>query len=467
MSVQADDPVLVPGPPPPKPLRGREAKVPRTEFLRTLPLEMYEKPFHVQKSIIGDALIVNDPEGVKRVLLDNVANYPKTALEKRFFSMMFGNGLLSSDGETWRAHRRAMAPAFDPRSVASYGPTMAAAGQAFLQAHWDRLADGAQVDVADDMLQVTLQIISRTMFSTDSDEIVEEVSHAMQAAMMVRPNLFEMLPVVGEFFLRAHEKQVAATFERLDALVARFIAEREAAMKGGAAPNDLLGRLIAAKDAETGIGMTAREVRDQMLTIFLAGHETTAATLTWCFYVLSQRPEEAGRLYEEVDRVLQGRVPLIEDVAALPYVRAFVDETLRLYPAAPGLSTRQAQADDEICGRKVKKGSYIVVFPWILNRHRLLWDDPERFDPNRFLPGANRERHRFAYIPFAAGPRICIGMQMALAESVLLLAALVQRHRLELAPGQTVRLRHQITLRPDGGLRMILRKRAPEQRAVA
>src|SRR6185436_99095 len=153
-------------------------------------------------------------------------------------------------------------------------------------------------------------------------------------------------------------------------------------------------------------------------------------------YVLSQRPAEAAKLHEEIDRVLEGRPPAFEDLENLPYTRAFIDETLRLYPAAPGLSNRVALADDVVAGRKIKKGEMVIVFPWVLNRHRKLWDDPDRFDPSRFLPGNNRDRSRFAYIPFGAGPRICIGMQMALAEAVIVLAGLVQRYRLELAPGQ-------------------------------
>ena len=461
MTFAADviEPVLVPGPPPARPLRGREAKVPQTEFLRTLPLDVYEQPVRLMKNIFGDVLMVNDPEGVKRVLFDNVANYPKTAMEKRFFSMLFGNGLLSSDGETWRTHRRAMAPAFDIRSIESYAPAMAGCAETFLARNWDTRPDGAEIDVAEDMLSVTLQIISRTMFSTDSDEIVEEVSRTMAAALQVRPRIVEIIPVIGEYFLRQHEKEEARIFTRLDDLVTRFIAEREAQMRAGAAPNDLLGRLIAARDAETGAAMTAREVRDQMLTIFLAGHETTAVTLTWAFYVLSQRPAVAARLRAELDQVLGGRSPTFADVASLPYTRAVIDETLRLYPAAPALSTRQAVRDDVIAGHKVRAGALVAVFPWVLNRHRGLWDNPEVFDPDRFIPSNTAERRRFAYIPFGGGPRICIGMQMALAESVILLAALAQRYDLDLAPGQTVRLRHQITLRPEGGLRMQLRRR--------
>jgi cytochrome P450 len=455
----AELPVLAPGPPRPGVFREKDiAKAPRGQWLNVLPESVYRDPFIVIGGFPMRQLMVNTPEGAKRVLLDNVANYPKTVLEKRFFSMIFGNGLLSSDGDVWRAHRRAMAPSFSPQSVAAYSPKMAEVARAFM-ARWDALPEGAVVDIGEDMLQVALQIISQTLFSTDSDEIVDEVAKVLHDAGAIRPSLPEILPIVGEFFRRRHEKKLAATFARFDTLAARFIAEREVQMKDGAAPHDLLGRLIAARDAETGIAMTPREVRDQLLTIFLAGHETTAASMTWTWYVLSQRPEVVRRLQAELDTVLGGRAPAVEDAARLTYTRAVVEEVLRLYPAAPALSTRQAQADDVLDGRPVKKGDLIAVSPWMLQRHEALWDDPQAFRPERFLPGQVNDRHRFAYIPFGAGPRICIGMQLALNELVILLATFAQRYSFDLAPGQEVILRHQVTLRPEGGLRMVLRRR--------
>ena len=461
------EPILVPGPPRPGAFRrGDLAKAPRGQWMAAMPRATYQDPFTEVGGFPAKMLLVNTPDGARRVLLDNVANYPKTALEKRFFSMIFGNGLLSSDGDVWRAHRRAMAPSFSPQSVAAYSPKMAEVAQAFL-AQWDALPDGAVVDMGEDMLRVALQIISKTMFSTDSDEIVGEVATVLHDAGAIRPSLLEVLPIIGEFFLRRHEKKLAATFARFDAMAARFIAEREDEMKDGAAPLDLLGRLIAARDTETGIAMTAREVRDQLLTIFLAGHETTAVSMTWTWYVLSQRPEAVRRLQEELDTVLAGRPPGAEDVPRLVYTRAVIEEVLRLYPAAPMLSARQAQADDVIAGRRVRKGDMISVSPWMLQRHEALWDDPQAFRPERFLPG-QAERHRFAYIPFGAGPRICIGMQLALNELVILLAAFAQRYSFDLAPGQEVILRHQVTLRPEGGLRMVLRRRSfpPAEREV-
>ncbi|HYD45824.1 MAG TPA: cytochrome P450, partial [Phenylobacterium sp.] len=404
------------------------------------------------------ALLVADPAGVKRVLVDNVANYPKTTLERRFFSVLFGDGLLSTDGEQWRGHRRIMAPAFDPRSVAGYGPAMAATADAFL-ARWDALPDGASLDISEEMTLLTLQIICRTMFFADGDdELVALVARTMKDGVLeMRGGLLDLIPVLSDWRFARREREATAAFAPLDAAIARMIAEREADPK--ASPDDLLSRLIAARDAETGARMTAREVRDQLITIFIAGHETTASAMTWIWYVLSQHPAWDAALAADLDRVLGGRAPTQEDLPALGLARRIAEETMRLYPPAPGLSTRVALADDEICGVKVKKGTQIVVMPWVTQRHRAHWDHPERFDPDRFLPERSTGRPRLAYMPFGAGPRICIGMLMAVNEIVLILAALARRYRAELEPGHPVVLRQQVTLRPRHGMRMRLRRR--------
>jgi cytochrome P450 len=248
---------------------------------------------------------------------------------------------------------------------------------------------------------------------------------------------------------------MAGVFAELDAVVARLIAEREA-QPGG---SDLLSRLIAARDAETGIGMSAKEVRDQVVTIFVAGHETTAAAMAWIWYLLSQHPAEEALLHAELDTVLAGRAPSHEDLPRLPYTRMVIDEAMRLYPPAPGTSTRMALEADEICGVKIPKGAFVCVVPWITHRHKSLWDRPERFEPERFSKAASEGRPRFAYIPFGAGPRVCIGASLATTEMVLVLASLAQRYRLTLAPGHQVEIHHQITMRPKGGLPMIVTRR--------
>jgi cytochrome P450 len=257
--------------------------------------------------------------------------------------------------------------------------------------------------------------------------------------------------------MRRREARIATLFAPLDGAVERLTAQREAAPS--AFPADLLGRLVAAKDLDTGAGMTPREVRDEVVTIFAAGHETTAVTMVWLWYLLSQHPREETRLHAELDAALGGRAPSGEDLPRLPYARRVVEETMRLYPAAPGLSTREALEDDEICGQRIRRGTNIGISPWILHRHRKLWEDPERFDPDRFAPERSAGRPRFAYLPFGAGPRICIGMGLAMNEAILILATLAQRWRPRLASDAQVALRHNVTLQPRHGLKMILERR--------
>jgi cytochrome P450 len=415
----------------------------------------YERPVVRHPSAIGPFYVVSGPEGVKRVLLDNVANYPKTAMERKFFSVIFGDGLISSEGDTWRTHRRTMAPAFAPPSVASYAPAMVEEALAFRD-RWDQAPPDTPVDVARDMTRLTLQIIARTMFSTDGSALATVMEDAIGDGMAtLQMGIADFIPGLSTLRMRAREKRVALVFAGLDAAVARLIAEREAKSGG----DDLLARLIAARDSETGAAMTAREVRDQMVTIFVAGHETTAVAMAWIWYLISQHPAEEARLHAELDTVLAGRAPTLEDLPNLPYTRMVAEEAMRLYPPAPGTSTRVALAADEICGMKIPKGAYITVIPWVTHRHHALWDRPDRFEPERFARAAQAERPRFAYLPFGGGPRVCIGAGLALTEILLVLAVLAQRYRLALAPGHQVELKHQITLRPLGGLPMIVTRR--------
>ena len=251
--------------------------------------------------------------------------------------------------------------------------------------------------------------------------------------------------------------RVHKTFGELDGTIYKLIARREKAPSD--APRDLLDRLIAARDAETGLGMSEQEVRDEVVIIFLAGHETTAVTMTFVWYLLSQHPRVEEKLHEELARVLGGRVPDHADLANLTYTRSIIEELMRLYPPAPGLSARAAASDDTICGQRVKKGQMIIVMPWVLHRHTKLWDEPLRFDPERFSPENRSKISRFGYLPFGGGPRICIGAQLATNEATLILATLAQRFRLHLAPGANVELRARITLRPVGGIPMVVEKR--------
>jgi cytochrome P450 len=443
--------------PPAKPLSLLAAmRVMKDNPLLTIPRVAYEKPIWEAKSIFGTQHFVSDPAGVKRVLLDNVANYPKAKLDARILSTAFGDGLLTSDGEKWRAHRRVMSPSFDYRSIASYAPVITAAAEAQLRA-WDEKAAGAEIDIAVDMVTLTLEIISRTMFSADSDALGERMDQSLRQGMQeLSFGLQHIAPLIGPFFLNRKLARIRANFEALDGVMQKLIRARE---KGSGAPKDLLDRLIAATDSETGFRMTDEEVRDEVIIIFLAGHETSALAATYVWYLLSQHPHAEAKLHAELDSVLGGRTPTYDDLARLPYTRMVIDETMRLYPPAPMLTGRVAREADEICGRPIPRGGEIAILPWILHRHRLLWDDPDRFDPERFSPEQNAQRPRFAYLPFGGGPRICIGAQLALTEVALLIATMAQRYRLTLVEPQEIVLLHRITQRPRDGIRMLLERR--------
>ncbi len=231
---------------------------------------------------------------------------------------------------------------------------------------------------------------------------------------------------------------------------------REAAAGGQSV--DLLARLLEARDAETGRTMDPKEVRDQVVTIFMAGHETTALALTWTWYLLSQHPAEEAKFHAELERQLGGRVPRFEDLAQLRYTRMVLEESMRLYPPAHTIS-REALAEDEVVGHRVAKGSVVSIVPWVIHRHRTLWDRPDAFDPERFAPEPVAARPRFAYIPFGGGPRICIGAGFAMTEAMIILAMIGQRYRLRLAPDAAIEPVGLITLRPRDGLPMVLERR--------
>ncbi|HVJ55242.1 MAG TPA: cytochrome P450 [Aliidongia sp.] len=429
----------------------------RHNGLAVIPRSAYEQPV-IEQNILGfRTYLINDPAGVREVLLDHVAEYPKTSLEKRALGLAVGRGLLTSDGEVWRAHRRIMAPSFDHRSIQGYAPVMVEATDRQAD-RWDAEPGGQVIDIADAMMHVTLDIIARTMFSAETAHmagLVERTIRGFQA--MADFGVPDLLPVIGPLRWRMHERRSRAIFADFDREIRRLIEGRAADPTSGGP--DLLGRLIAARDEETGGGMGAEELRDQVVTIFLAGHETTALAMTWTWYLLSQHPAALAKLENELDAVVGDRAPRHEDLPKLPYARMVVEEAMRLYPPAPGLSARLATKERVIAGTRVPKGAAVAVMPWVLHRHRLLWDEPDRFDPERFSPERSVGRHRFAYLPFGGGPRICIGLAFAMVEAVLILATLARRYRFHLMPDQVIDPHQAITLRPRYGMKMRLERR--------
>ena len=431
-------------------------RVIRDNTLASFPPEDFDADILVRRLLWRRTFIINEPGAIRHVLLDNASNYIKTELTRRLLEPGIGRGLLTSEGETWRRHRRIMAPAFDPRSVAGYSPIMTEVSHELIE-QWDALADGSEVDVAAAMMHATLHIISRAMFSADSDEIVDVVERGVnQYQMNVRPYLVDLLNLPRWLARLISPMHAAGIFNEFDRSVDRLLNERGRVPE--AEPKDLLARLIAARDDETGGGMTAKEVRDQVVTIFMAGHETTAQALSWTWYLLSQHPAAEAKLHDELATMLAGRTPRSEDLPNLRYTRMVIDEAMRLYPPAHTLSRAPVNAD-EVLGHRIPAGATVLIVPWMLHRKPSLWERAERFEPERFAPERAAARPRFAYIPFGAGPRICIGAAFALAEATLILATIGQRYRLRLKPGFAVEPQGLITLRPRYGLRMLLERR--------
>ena len=432
------------------------------EFER-LALPVFEQPILVWNSPFGRTVMVHEPDAVRRVLLDNVANYPKDDMSNRIFTAMFGEGLLSAEPEKWRKHRRIMAPAFAPAAVASYAPAMARAAEAFAE-RWAQLPS-PDIDVAEEMKAVTLRIICETMFSSDAPELTALAGTALGFTRdALNFTILDLLPLIGPLRMKAKTKTLHDDFAGMDGAIYRMIAARRANLAG--APNDLLTRMIAAKDPEGGPGLSDQEIRDEVITIFEAGHETTAVALTFTWYLLAHHPEVEARLHAELDRVLGGRAANAGDLEALTYTRQVIEEAMRLYPPAPAVTGRRAVAADELGGTKIEPGDRVMISTWVLHRHRTLWENPETFDPDRFSAERSEGRPRFAYMPFGGGPRICIGMGMAMQEAVLILATLAQRFRPRMVTPQDVRISAKITIAPVGGLKMRLERREPERAAA-
>ena len=419
--------------------------------------EAYERDI-LERNMFGRKLfVVNDPAAIKHVLIDNAANYRKTEITRRILEPGLGKGLITSEGETWRAHRRTMSPSFDIRSIAAYTPVMTTAAEELL-AQWDSVPAGMAVDVQTAMMEVTLNIISRTMFSNDSDDIVTIMARsAGRYQMEMRPNIMDMLGWPKWLAGLPRRNVAARTLGEFDRVIDRLIAERT--RDPGSHPKDLLARLVAARDEQTGVGMSAQEVRDHVITIFLAGHETTAMALTWTWFLLSQHPAVESKLHAEFDSVLGGRAPSHDDLSKLSYTRMVIDESMRIYPPVHTIA-RQAIGEDTLVGQRIPKGSTVMIAPWVLHRHVKLWENPAAFDPERFSAERSAGRARFSYLPFGGGKRICIGAAFSLAEAVILLATLAQRYKLRLVPGHRVEPQGLITLRARYGMKMLLTSRA-------
>ena len=453
-------------PPAPKPQPRPLHPIALIRTLKRNPLECwaaqhFERPIVAGGLPIGHALLVHEPGAIRHVLLDNAVNYRKDRLQRRVLSAGLNDGLLSAEGEQWRLQRRVLAPMFARRTVMDFTPAMLAAAQALVD-RWSGLGDRATIDVAAELARVTLEVLERTILSDGFGSDAETIRIAM-ATYFNTIGKISPLDILGvpDFVPRLGRLRVRSTLKFFEAEVDRVISARRRilAEQPERAPNDLLTHLLQAQDSESDDHIKESEVRSNILTFIAAGHETTANTLSWAMFLLSQSDEWRERVEAEVDRELVGPAGGIAD--RLVETCAVIEETIRLYPPIAAIS-RVALDGDNLNGERVRPGSLIVISPYVLHRHRLLWDCPDAFDPRRFLGNARAAIDRFAYLPFGAGPRKCIGSTFALQEATLVLAVIVRRFRFELKPGHPVWPMLRVTLRPANGLPMTIRQRATE-----
>jgi cytochrome P450 len=446
-------------PPAPRPREKPLGLLGRLTTLRRNPIEIwtrmhYEVPVMVSKTVLGDRAVVSAPAGVRRIFLDNVANYRKDDFQLRVLRPGLGNGLLTADGEAWRAQRRSLAPLFTPRRIAAFADAIAEATREGVERL--RRCDGRRIDMSDEMARLTLEILEHTLFSSglsrDPGEFQQAVTRYFNT--IGRVDLMDLLGL-PQFLPRFGRRKGRATLEWFGNAVKDIVsARRKLIAEGGTAPRDILTLLLEAQDPETGRGMPEDDLRANIVTFIGAGHETTANALTWTFYLLSQSPDWRARVENETDAQLDAG-PMDTLAERMPVTKAVLEEALRLYPPAAML-TRAAINADEIDGKHICAGTIVTVSPFLLHRHRTLWERPDDFDPSRFL-GASRDRiDRFAYIPFGAGPRVCIGMGFALQEATIVLAHLTKAFRFNIVDNHVVRPIQRITLRPQGGMPMTM-----------
>lgn len=429
----------------------------------------------VSLKVLGPpVLFLRDPEHVRHVLVTNQDNYVKNNAY-RILAVLLGRGLLTNfNREDWQRQRRLVQPLFAKRHLSPMTEHMTGATEDFVERMSALAVDAPTIDVNDAMMELTLDVVCRALFGTATDdELRQTVGGAMdtllaaaQANLQVGGTYEVIAQAPGISFdallrLRhVHWRRAQKAKAVLDGVVHGLIDRREAQPDAGA--SDLLSLLLSARDEEEGgdgRAMDRERVRDEVMTFLGAGHETTANALTWLWYTLSQYPEARRRMEAEVDEVLQGRVPTYEDVDRLPWTNACLQEAMRLHPPVPAF-TRAAISDDEVGGVRVPRGATVVIPAYLLHRNPRLWENPEGFDPERFMPGAaGPARPRLAFMPFGAGRRICVGQGFALLEGVLLAAMLTQRLRFDLAPAVKIQSDVAITLRPRDGMPMVMRER--------
>jgi cytochrome P450 len=422
-------------------------------------LRRYGRAAHY-RILRNDVVLLNDPADIGEVLIDKAASFGKDRTQKRM-KILLGEGLITSDGETHRRGRRIAAPAFHRRRIEGYaGQIVSLAAE--MREQWK---PGVEFDISVEMMRLALQVVARTLFDTEVTPEIHEINDQVNIIM----DLYHFLVTLprAELLLNSplpKMRRFRAARKRLDEVVDGMIRSRLAevgARSGSSVHGDLLSMLVTAKDDEAGGDghrLTSEELRDQVLTLFLAGFETVANALSWTWLLLGQNPDAERRLHAEIDAVVGGRLPTLEDMARLEYTGMVLSESMRLYPPAWAMG-REVLEDVSIGPYRLRKGTMVFFSQYIVQRDPKWFPEPERFVPERFTPAAKAGRPRFAYFPFGGGGRQCIGESFAWMEATLALVTLVQRWRVELVQDQKIELQPKITLRPKNGIRVRMFKR--------
>ena len=448
-----------PLPRPPMPTRERN-QLEAFLTLRRNPLELWgERAYELDvlsgRFLLREQVMLNAPDAIRHVLVANHENYGRSLGARRVLQPVLGAGLFLAEGAAWRHQRRTIAPALAPRTM----PILARHVVAACEAAEDELGGlaGKPVELITHLQHLALGIAGQSMFSLEMAGIGGELRDLLlrYAARYAQPGFLDLLlpghiPSPLDFGRGAFRGDWLRFIDRM-------IDARSAGGAERTGPRDLFDLLAAAKDPETGAGFTRAQLRDEIATMILAGHETTAVALFWACYIAAKRPEQQERIAAEAAAADLSPGGAAAAMAALPQTRAHIDETLRLYPPA-FLIVREALGPDTVAGHDIKAGTVVSVSPWVLHRHRRLWRDPDAFDPTRFLPGAAPPA-RYSYLPFGAGPRVCVGAQFALTEATLALARLVRRFRIELVGRGRVVPRGFVTTQPDRPVRFVLTPR--------
>ncbi len=395
--------------------------------------------------------VIAHPDDVRTVLQDRYAHFTKGSAGFLKIKQLLGEGLLTSEGDLWRRQRRLAQPSFSRQRLARFATFMTDAASRQCESWNDAAASGESLPIASEMTRLTLAIIGKALFGADlSEEDARVVERGIVSFLEHARKTTYQLVDLSRFFTSQSQRRYEAAKKDLDALVYRIIERRR---KEGCEGYDLISMLLQATDDETGEGMSDLQLRDEVMTMIIAGYETTSTALAWMWTALSLHPGVAVRWRCELQQVLDGRLPTVEDLPSLVYTEKVIKETMRLYPPAWSMS-RLVVEDEVLGGCRIPAGSLVFVCPYAVHRHAGFWPNPEGFDPDRFTPEAEQERHRFAYLPFGAGPRNCIGQHFAMMELKLVLATIGQRYTLSLLPGHRIEVDPTVTLRPKGDLPM-------------